>query len=225
MAWGPDGRLYIRLLHNGVASYAYNKTTGTLSDVKQAVTGFPGIGLAFHQNRMYLTTMDESIVKLDDQNGNGIWGESGELNVRIVTHIPTGDHNVDQLLVQGNSLYVGIGTRTTNGYSGDYTAGSFDEYGGQGFYSGGQGKSWGDSAYNGTISWIQDLTAVADIEGSANAYPNSTLTQSLVQQDDSPLVVSATNKLIVHSAGTRNPYGMCFDRLGDLWFTNNLQSQ
>jgi len=222
MAWGPDGRLYIRFLNQGVDSFIYNNTTGTLNDRKQAVTGFPGIGLAFHQNHMYLTTLDSSIVKLNDQNGNGIWGEPGELSVRIATHIPTGDHNVDQLLVRGNSLYVGIGIRTTNGYSGEYTASSFDDYGGQGYGNGGLGKTWGDSAYNGTISWIQDLTAVADIEGSANAYVDPTLTQFLIQQDDSPFVLSAVNKLVVHSAGTRNPYGMCFDRFGELWFTNNF---
>src|SRR5438093_8687158 len=130
MAWGPEGRLYIRLLNTGVESYAYDRATGTLSDIKHAVTGFPGIGLAFHQNHMYLTTMDWSIVKLDDRNGNGIWGEPGELNVRIVTHVPPGDHNLDQLLVQGNTLYVGIGLRTINGYRGPYTSGSIDDFGG-----------------------------------------------------------------------------------------------
>jgi len=222
MAWGPEGRLYIRLLNAGVDSYAYDKTTGTLTDLKHAVTGFPGIGLAFHQNHMFLTTLDGNIVKLDDQNGNGIWGEPGELNVRIVTGIPAGDHNPDQLLVQSNALYVGIGLRTTNGYSGRLTGGSIDDFGGQGFYYGGDGNTWGDSAYNGTISWIQDLTAVSDTAGSANAYADPTLTQYLIQRDDSPYKVTSTNKLIVHSAGTRNPYGICFDRFGDLWFTNNF---
>src|SRR5438093_3287244 len=133
MAWGPEGRLYIRILKSGVDSYAYDKATGTLSDLKHAVTGFPGIGLTFHQNHMYLTTLDGNIVKLNDQNGNGIWGEPGELNVRIVTHIPAGDHNPDQLLVQGNALYVGIGLRTTNGYSGRLTGTTIDDFGGQGY--------------------------------------------------------------------------------------------
>jgi len=171
---------------------------------------------------MYLTTLDGNIVKLNDQNGNGIWGEPGELNVRIVTHIPAGDHNPDQLLVQGKTLYVGIGLRTTNGYSGELTGSTIDDFGGQGFSYGGQGNTWGDSAYNGTISWIQDLNAVTDTEGSANAYADPTLTQYLVQHDDSPYKVTSTNKLIVHSAGARNPYGICFDRFGDLWFTNNF---
>ena len=222
MAWGPEGRLYIRLLNSGVESYAYDRATGTLSDPKHAVTGFTGIGLAFHLNHMYLSTLDGSIVKLDDQNGNGIWGEPGELNVRIVTHIPAGDHNPDQLLVQGNALYIGIGLRTTNGYSGPGTGSTIDDFGGQGYSYGGQGNTWGDGAYNGTISWIQDLNAVADTEGSANSYPDPALTQRLIQQDDSPYKITATNKLIVHSAGTRNPYGLCFDRFGDLWFTNNF---
>src|SRR5262252_3576083 len=222
MAWGPEGRLYIRLLNTGVDSYAYDMATGTLSDLKHAVTGFPGIGLAFHQNNMYLTTLDGSIVKLNDQNANGIWGEPGELSVRIVTGIPAGDHNPDQLLVKGNALYVGIGMRTMNGYSGPGTGSTIDDFGGKGYSYGGNGETWGDSAYNGTISWIQDLTAVANAEGSANAYADTTLTQNLIQKDGSPYTVTSSNRLVVHSAGARNPYGVCFDRFGDLWFTNNF---
>ena len=34
---------------------------------------------------MYLTSLDGTIHKLSDDNGNGIWGEPGELNVAIVT--------------------------------------------------------------------------------------------------------------------------------------------
>ena len=80
----------------------------------------------------------------------------------------------------------------------------------------------GATAYNGTISWMQDLNAITDTEASANAYADPTLTQSLIQQNDSPYKVTSPNKLVVHSAGTRNPYGLCFDRFGDLWFTNNF---
>ena len=85
-----------------------------------------------------------------------------------------------------------------------------------------EGNTWGDSAYGGTISWIQDLTTLANIEGSANAYSDNTITQSLIQTDASPFTVADANKLIVHSAGTRNPFGLCVDQYNSLWFTNNF---
>src|SRR5581483_10087999 len=92
MAWGPEGRLYVRTTGKGVHSYAYDRATGQVSDHKVAVPhdGIGGIGIAFHGARMYLTEFDGSIHRLDDRNGNGVWGETaqGELNVAIVTGIP-----------------------------------------------------------------------------------------------------------------------------------------
>ncbi len=80
-------------------------------------------------------------------------------------------------------------------------------------------------AYGGTISWIRNLNAVPDVEAAANAYADSsTITQNLVQVDDSPIdpaILGAVDKLVVHSAGTRNPFGLCLSPTGSLWFTNN----
>src|SRR5256885_1196918 len=67
MAFGPDGRPYIRLNSAAsgrrVDSYASDKPPGTLSDQNHAVTGSDGIGIAFHQTHMSLTPLDWSIVK------------------------------------------------------------------------------------------------------------------------------------------------------------------
>lgn len=226
MAWGPDGRLYVRTTNSGVHSYAYDRATGQVSNHKIAMPhdGIGGIGIAFHGARMYLTEFDGSIRRLDDTNGNGVWGETaqGELNVAIVTGIPQGDHNTDQLQIRGDTLFVGIGRRTINGRRGEWTSGSLDDYGGKGFWSGGIGKTWGDSAYGGTIAWIQNLGLVADARDAANPYASTALTQSFIQEDDSPYRVTDAGKLIIHSAGTRNPFGLCLDRDGNLWFTNNF---
>jgi len=230
MAWGPDGRLYVRT-ETGVLSYAFDHQTGTISDERNAVTGFDGIGLAFHNSHLYLTTYDGAIRRLGDNDADGFWGEPGELNVAIVTSIPVGswagDHQVDQLVVSGDTLFVGIGQRTNNGRTGPWTIGTIsDDPADSGFWvNGGTGWSWGEVAIGGTISWIRNLNAVADVQGAANAYTDSsTITQDLVQVDDSPIdpaIIGAADKLVVHSAGTRNPFGLCLDPAGSLWFTNN----
>ena len=228
MAWGPDGRLYVRT-ETGVLSYAYNHHTAVVSDQRQAVNGIGGIGMAFHGQHLYLTTYDGKIRRLDDLNGDGVWGGNGDLNVAIVTGIPVGawagDHHLDQLAVYGDTLFVGIGQRTNNGRTGPSTIGSYsDDPNDLGFWKGGTGWSWGEVAYGGTISWIKNLNAVADVEAVANAYSSTALTQQLIQTDDSPIrpyIRSAVDKLVVHSAGTRNPYGLCLSPTGDLWFTNN----
>ncbi len=227
MAWGPDGRLYLMTTNAGVLSFAYNRLNGAVYDQRTAVPfdGIGGIGLAFHGSDLYVTGMDGSIHKLTDTNHNGLYGETalGELNVKIVTGIPTGDHNVDQLQIQGDTLYVGVGRRTINGRKGNLTSGSLsDPPGTGGFWSGGNGYTWGDCAYGGTICWIQNLTLVPDRESAANTYASTTITQFLIQQNTNPYTTNDPAKLVVHSAGTRNPFGLCFDRDGHLWFTNNF---
>lgn len=221
MAWGPDRRLYLTTAYGDVLSYAYDVKAGALSDSKVAVPHVNGLGIAFYRHNMYISTGD-GILKLDDKNGNGVWGEAGELKVPIVSGIPVGDYAVDQLQIQGSALYVGIGIRTVNGYKGPLTSAQLDDFGGSGFAYGGQGNTLGDCAYGGTIAWIKNLDAVPDTAGAANVYPSAVVTPLLIQNDDSPYTTQADNKLVVHSAGARNPFGLCFDLAGRLWFTSNF---
>lgn len=225
MTFGPDGRLYVMTIDAGPISYVYNTATGTLSSPRLVAPQVKGIGIGFHGTELYLTSSsDGSIHKLTDLNGNGIYGEAGELDVAIVTGLPQGDHNTDQIQVTGNTLYVGIGRRTINGRFGAWTSGSLDDLGGVGFFGGGLGRTYGDSAYNGTIAWIRDLTAVVDQPGAANAWTTEppVLNQALIQHDSGPFTATDPGKLVVHSAGTRNPFGLCLDSNGKLWFTNNF---
>ena len=224
MTFGPNGLLYVMTTDAGPISFVYDAQTEALSSPIKAAPQVKGIGIAFHGTEMYLTSFDGTIHKLNDSNGNGIWGEAGELDVAIVTGIPQGDHNTDQLQVVGNTLYVGIGRRTINGHLGAWTSGTLDDLGGKGFFYGGIGRTWGDSAYNGAIAWIRDLTAVINQTGSANAWNTEPpiFSQALIQHDSGPFQTQGAGKLVVHSAGARNPFGLCLDNHGNLWFTNNF---
>ena len=224
MTFGPGGRLYVMTVDAGALSYAVDPTTGTLVDGRSAAPNVRGIGLGFRGTTMYATTLDGTLRKLTDDNGNGVWGEAGELDVAIVTGITVGDHAINQIQITGKTLYVGVGTRTQNGQVGSYTGGVIDDLGGAGYFGGGLGRTYGDSAYNGTICWIQDLDAVVDQTGAANAWtvdPPPSL-QARLQQDPGPFADKSAGRLVVHSAGTRNPFGLCLDGSGALWFTNNF---
>ena len=219
-AFGPDGRLYASTVDRGVVSFTYNPTTGKLTDERQA-SDISGLGIAFQQStgQMYLTSMDGSIYRLSDDNHNDSWGEPGELNVPIVQHLPTGDHNVDNLQIAGDTLYVGIGDRTINGGAGLNTGGAIDDYGGTGMFSGGAGNTFGESAYNGTISWIQNLNAVPNTPNAAGLFSDDS--QTTIQTNSLPFTSTDPGKLRVFAAGTRNPYGLALDGQGHLYFTNN----
>ncbi len=225
MTFGPHGRLYVMTTDAGVVSFAYDAKTGALSAPVRAAPQVRGLGLAFHDLTLYLSSFDGTIHKLEDANDNGVWGEAGELDVAIVTGLPQGDHNTDQIQVAGNTLYVGIGRRTINGHFGAYTSGALDDLpNGRGFFSGGLGRTYGDSAYNGTIAWIRDLSAVTNQVGSANAWTTEppVFSRALIQDDAGPFSGGGPGSLVVHSAGTRNPFGLCLDGSGNLWFTNNF---
>ena len=225
MAFGPGGSVYAMTINAGPIRFAYDPPSGALTSPTMAAPQVKGIGLGFQGGTtMYLSSMDGTIHKLTDDNGNGVWGEAGELDVAIVTGLPQGDHNTNQIQISGPTLYVGIGRRTINGHYGAWTSGTLDDLGGRGFFYGGQGRTYGDSAYNGTIAWVQDLTAVVNQAGSANAWNTSppTLSQALIQKDSGPFTSRGPGKLVVHSAGTRNPFGLCLDPGGNLWFTNNF---
>lgn len=225
MAWGPKARLYVMYNDAGIFSYRYNWITGKLSDPVAAVPSARGIGLGFHGSTLYYTTMSGSLVKATDDNGNGVYGERnrGELSVEIVRGIPVGDHAIDQIQIVGDTLFVGIGRRTINGHRGPLSGGVIDDFGGKGFFSGGQGNTWGDSAYNGVIAWIKDLNQVGDFTDSANAFTTipTVLSQELIQDDAGPITDPSPGKLTVHSSGSRNPFGLCLDASGRLFFTNN----
>src|SRR5205814_1963590 len=127
-------------------------------------------------------TFEGSITRIGNSNGNAVWGEAGEVNVDIVRGIPVGDHTLDQLQIHNNTLYLGIGCRTNNGRTGNYTGQSYhDTPAGPvagGFSSGPDeaGFTYGDTSYNGSIATIRDLSLVPNTTSAAQLRdgPNGT---------------------------------------------------
>jgi glucose/arabinose dehydrogenase len=219
-AAGPDGRIYASTTDRGVVSFKYNAWSGKLTDERSAAS-VSGLGIGFQKStgQMYLSTLDGSIYRLSDSNHNGSWGEAGETRVPIVQNLPPGDHNADNIQIVGDTLYIGIGDRTINGGTGLNSGGKIDDYGGKGMFYGGNGQTFGDSAYNGTISWIQNLKAVPNTPNAAGLFTDNS--QATIQSNTQPFTSNDPGKLVVHSAGARNPFGLAVDASGNLYFTNN----
>ena len=230
MTFGPDGRLYVSTFTGGVKRFDYDPA-GNLTNEKvvwsRTASGPQmngSLGVAFHEDAtlgtvMYLApavssnfnveiNITQSIIRLTDNDGDGNWGEtaSGEVNQAIVDNMRVTDlHQVNQLLVDDDTLYAGIGSRTRTG-------GQISEYGGA------TNPDDGEFAYTGSINWIRDLTQLSGDTTTPN-IAGFNITQH--HTDTRPLTSTETGKLTVYSTGFRNVYGLAFDGDGQLWATMN----
>lgn len=192
------------------------------------------------------TNFDASLSRYANPNSDTTWGGSGEVNVDLVQNVPIGDHAMNQIAIRGNQLFVGVGIRTSNGQAGPDTAGVYrDEptgpVSGGGFFNfQGTGFSYGETSYGGTITTITNLASVPSVTSAAQLRngPNGTsgpllggrdaflLTNPTTGQPNPtaliPLTSTAQDKLIVHSAATRNPFGIAAGPDGEIYFTNNF---
>jgi glucose/arabinose dehydrogenase len=232
MAFGPDGRLYVSTFTNGIKRYDLNANGELINGM--TVWSRPtdsangqlngSLGVAFHQDAtlgsvMYIApavtssfnpalNRTQSIVRLTDSDGDGAWGETaaGEVNQAIVNNLRVTDlHQVNQLLVDGDTLYAGVGSRTRTG-------GEVSEL------SGGANPDDGEFAYTGSINWIRDLTQL-----SGNTTTPNTAGFSIAQHhtDTQAFASASTGKLTVYSTGFRNVFGIAMDSGGQLWATMN----
>ena len=224
MAFGPDGRLYCSTSNNGVLRFDYNAASGTLAN-QTTVSTISGLGIAFHGNEMYLSNLYSSsngtAVNLSrlyrlTSDASGNWANP----IAIAEGIPRDDHGIDNIQIVGDSLYVGVGVRTRNGSTQTFS-----------------GDSYGESAYGGSICTIANLKLLAsnintaaargqsaeNIAGFFLPNPTNAQYQTEINSNGSPLTSTAADKLVVHSNGTRNPFGMAVDGDGKIWFTTNQQ--
>ncbi|MDX1962770.1 MAG: hypothetical protein SFX18_06430 [Pirellulales bacterium] len=211
LTWGPDGKLYVATSGNGVLRYDYNTATGALTN-RTVIAQINAQGIAFHRdgsNRdvLYLTENDTInrrgyLTRLTDANGDGLYGGPSDVNVRIVNNIPIGTHGLTQLAISGNSLYVGIGTRSFNG--------------------GIENAPEGESAYNGNIAVIQNLNGVTDTLDAAGFGYAGNLTTDMTLAN--PYTSTAANKLINLTSGARHPAGIGIDPEAKLWLANQQRN-
>jgi len=234
MVFGPDDhRLYISIVNRNapsavsVVSYAYDPK-GNLADEKGVASTGGALGIAFAPvslgnfggpgvvttTGMYLTDglrNGVSNLRVLTPNASGIYGGPGGTNTAIAQNIAGSTyHQADQIVTQRKkdgsvALFVGIGVRGVDGVAP---------------YPPGPGRAR-ETAWNGTISWIRDTRQV-----------NGTVTDSagfgMTGNSDSdfsnsgPFTSKAANKLVVHSSGARNPFGLALDGKSNLWFTNNF---
>ena len=116
-------------------------------------------------------------------------------------------HQMNNIVIRGNSLFAGIGSQTVAGNN--------------------------EGAYNGTISWIEDLALLASDTTTTNLAGFDTpagngLGADGWHVDPRPLTSTDASKMAGYTTGARNPYGVAFqgtDRSGDVWFTMNQKEE
>jgi len=234
MVFGPDGRLYVSLANfsanaASVVSFGYDPLANLVGERVAASTG-GAIGIGFGPvslgnfgdpgvsvtTGMYVTDTargGNSSLRVLTADSSGGYGGAGGTNTVIVQGIAAGYHQANQIVVKPNndgtsSLYVGIGVRTPDGASDFPNAGNAR-----------------DAAYGGTISTIRDLRQVNGTVVDSAGFGLNGNASSNAQADfanGGPYTSTAANKLVVHSSGTRNPFGLGLDASGNLWFTNNF---
>ena len=211
LTFGPDGRLYAATRFDGIISFAYDPN-GLLSDEMQASTR-NSLGIAFHEDPvlgtvMYLTgticfspgtpptPADQDIYRLTDSDGDGIWGETGEVNQRIARIWMSCYHQINQAQILGDTLYLAAGSRSNLG---DF-----------------------ETQYGGSILWIKDLKLLSSDTSTTDIADFSIAnTDAARYADTQALTSTAADKLIVHSKGLRNCYGIALDSNDRLWVSMN----
>lgn len=203
-------------------------------------TGEPNgsLGIAFHDDPSLGTVMyvapavafsggtanslslvqTQRIVRLTDTGGNGVFGDqANDVNQVIVDNVWVNEHHqINQLQVEGDSLFVATGSRTSFG----------------GLNSDGVTfENPGENAYTGAVNFIEDLTAITDqtttnISGFniPDFNSDSVIDDLDAKVDSQPFSSNDPSKLRVFSTGMRNIYGIAHDSEGDLWISMNEEN-
>jgi hypothetical protein len=221
--------LYVSSPAHGIRRFRYDPVTGALSHATDLLPTIRGNGLALRTDasgrlELYATDSYASLNaptrklgrlwRFADTDGDGSFDSAGDVAAAIARGVPGGAHGLNQIQIHGNTLYVGSGTRTVNGARQSYT-----------------GDTLGESAFGGALLLVEDLEAVASVDDAAGfaAYsPHPTeleyrrLIDGTTPGAEAPYTSTAPDKLRVHSAGTRNPFGVAVDHDGTVWMSVNF---
>jgi glucose/arabinose dehydrogenase len=215
--FGPDGRLYVSTLSGRVRALPYGPdgVTGGYVNVATNV-GVSLLGIAFDENGVLYasgnwgTSNDGSgfLARLRDINGDGIY----ETREHFITHLPTAAHHNNQLVIDGQTLYFGMGSRTDDGLE----DGLLDLLSLMGSLSG-MGSSPG-----GASGQVGPGLLGAGLIGRVLPHPNGVATATVQRVDLGQVdYTSDLNVPRLHARGLRNAYGIALDEEGRVWVGDN----
>ena len=185
-----------------VMRYDYNLATGTFLNAVEVfdVDGIGDdipvpIGIGYHDGDLWISRFsgwpaprDARLTRLQDTDDDGIFDQHTDFITGMTLALPgETSHTINQIEIQNNSLYVGIGTRTNDGSPID------------------------ELEYHGTIVFIPDL----------NNPIVTDLSDATYRQGDFLNTAATDGRPHLFSSGYRNPYGLRFDSLGQLWVSDN----
>ena len=145
---------------------------------------------------------------MTDSNGDGAWGGTGDLNQTLIDNISVNEHHqVNQFQIMGDTLFVAIGTKTDEG--------------------GVLVPDPGETARNGTICFIEDLTQLSTTAANPAAFTyvdlngDGAVDDLDVRADTQAFTSTDPAKLRVFSTGQRNCYGLGISPTGEIWVAQN----
>lgn len=207
MAFKPGDMTHLYALQESgnVYRYDYNPVTGDLSNALVIASGLSqGLGLGFHGDDLFVT-MDKGgsrtvrpgdgrITRLSSPNAAGVY----QIRHDFVHSINKGDHDVNQIVIVGDTLYTGIGG------------------------VGRKGDPAEENIYTLTIARIANLNAIdwsgpigADFKGPINYLASPSEWINTTPND---------GYLRYYASGFRNPFGLAADADGDIWVSTNGNS-
>ena len=237
-----DNSLYVATWMNGIWRYDYSEGGAISNGAQIVSPNVEldrdnthengSYGIAFHEDPVHGTVMYlsralqndtsftprtqglGSIVRINDANGDSTWGGAGDLNQTIVDNFYTAQwvHQINQFAIDGNTLYISVGSLTSNG---GVNFGSGNLESGQ--------AAIGEAAGTASILFIEDLTQVGSEDNAAYFDIGSDLIadQQAFRTDTNVFTSTDPGKLRVFSTGLRNPFGIAVNDQGDVFVTNN----
>ena len=197
---GDTGHLFAVQTGGAVRRYDYDAVTGQLTNDRVVASGLgtEALGLGFHGDDLYVSLNlgegDGRIARMSAPDVNGVYQTRHD----FVHSIPMGWHDVDQIQIVGDTLYVGIGAVRRTGNPAE------------------------ENVYTMTIARIVDLTQAdfsgpigPDFKGPVNHLANPTEWLNTSGSD---------GQLRYYASGFRNPFGIAIDDDGDLWVSTNGNS-
>ncbi len=208
MTFNPNdnAHLYVARSTASVTRYDYDPVTGSLSAAVDVATrlGDHALGVGFYKDDLYVALDnggsitqrpgDGRITRLSDPDENGVY----RVRHDFVHSINKGNHDVNQVQIVGDTLYVGIGA------------------------VGRTGNPREENIYTMTIARIVDLGQI-DFSGPIDADFKGPINY-LADETEWLNTAGADGQLRYYASGFRNPFGIAIDPDGDLWVSCNGNS-